>query len=349
VTWPLPAPGVIAGQVASVYESAPGLAGIDARSPNTLAGVNARAIEMAIFDLYLYQSYLAGELMPDTAIDTLDRHAAIWGVPRLQPTYATGTAPFLGTPGIVVPAGFLVVAPSQAIFQTLASGTIGGGGGVEIALRSLVTGAAQNLPTGTVCAAISPLGGLSPQSVVLDGMSGGTDLEATEAWRSRILARIREPANGGSADDYVNWAKAALSTVAYAEVLPAWGGLGNVGVAIAMTGPRVATSGEIAIVAAYIAPRRPVTANVTVLGATLVAVNISLHINPDNVATRAAVNAALALAFLRDAKIGGTTFMSRLDNAISGSGEYSHERFAPSADVAVTATQLPTLGSVSFT
>ena len=65
MTWPLPAPGVIAGQVASVYESAPGLAGIDARSPNTIAGVNARAIEMALFDLYLFQSNLAAELMPD--------------------------------------------------------------------------------------------------------------------------------------------------------------------------------------------------------------------------------------------------------------------------------------------
>ena len=75
MTWPLPAPGVIAGQVASVYESAPGLAGIDARSPNTIAGVNARAIEMALFDLYLFQSNLAAELMPDTAVDTLARHA----------------------------------------------------------------------------------------------------------------------------------------------------------------------------------------------------------------------------------------------------------------------------------
>ena len=147
----------------------------------------------------------------------------------------------------------------------------------------------------------------------------------------------------------MTWAKDALSTVAYVETLPAWTGLGNVGVAIAMSGPRVPTSPELAAVAAYINARRPVTAAVFVLGATLLPINISLHLIPDTVATRAAVTAALQIAFLQDAQIGGTVFASRLDNAISGSGEYAHERFSPTADVAVGATQLPTIGTVSFT
>ena len=278
-----------------------------------------------------------------------------WVTTRVSPVISANAEPApSSTPAVstcawvrvTVPAGFQVVAPSGAIFATTASGSIGG---ASIPLAALATGSAGNLPAGTICTAVSPLAGLAPQSVVLDGMSGGTDLEATEAWRIRILARIRQPAMGGAANDYVTWAKAALDSVVYAAVLPNWLGMGTVGVVIGMAGPRVPTSGEVAAVAAYIAPRRPVTAAVTVLAASLAPVNISLHISPDTTATRAAVLAALQLSFAQDAQIGGTVFASRLDNAISGSGEYSHERFTPSADVAVSATQLPTLGSVSFT
>jgi uncharacterized phage protein gp47/JayE len=150
--------------------------------------------------------------------------------------------------------------------------------------------------------------------------------------------------------DYTAWAEAALSGVAYVQTVPNNTGLGTVGVWFAMAGPAAPTTAEVSAVQAYIDTVRPVTAAVTVMAATLVPVNVTLHLNPDTPAIRAAATAALQLSFAQDAAIGGTVYVSRLDNAISSSdGEYSHERSLPAADVAMSNGQLPVLGTVTFT
>ena len=347
MSWPVPAPGEIASRAAAVFEGA--LPGIDARSPNTVAGAISRVTDMALADVYFELGYLAAELMPDTAIDTLDRHANTWGVPRLQPTAAIGNASFAGTVGAPIPAGLTFTAPSRAVVATAAAGTIGGGGTVVLPLVAAVAGSNGNQPGGTVLTIVSPLAGLNPQSCTLDGfgLSAGTDIEPIEAWRARILRRIRAPAMGGAAADYTTWVNEVLSGT-IVQPVPNGGGLGTVVVWITQ-GMTVASPAEVALVQAYLDVVRPVTAAVTVLAASLVPVNVTLHLSPDTAAIRAAAINALALAFVQDAAIGGTVFVSRLDNAVSSSdGEYSHERSLPSADVVMSAGQLPVLGTVSF-
>lgn len=354
--WPLPAPGEIASRAASVYEGTPALAGIDARSPDTVATANCRITEMGATDLYLYQGYLAQELMPDTAIDNLPRFAQIWNVPQLQPTAATGNAIVNGIPFAPIPADFQASAQSGSglIIETVNAANLDGSGAGTLPVIATTTGSATNQAGGAVFVAVSPSPYLNPQTLTLDsnGLSGGTDLETIAAWRGRILARIRQPPAGGAKNDYITWAEEADDEVVYVEVIPAMGGLGNVGVVIGMFGPRAPTSGEIAVVQAYITGPTiaPVTANVTVLGCTLSPINFSIHLNPDTTANRAAATEALALSLLQDAQIGGTIYMSRTDNALSSSdGEYSHERSLPAGDVTVSSTQLPTLGTVTFT
>lgn len=349
--WPLPAPGEIADRAAAVYEGVPALAGIDARSPNTVATQNCRITELSATDVYLFQGYLAQELMPDTAQDNLARFGSIWGVPQLQPTAATGNAIFAGIPFQVIPADFEGYDQAGLIIETVNAGTLDGSGAGTLPVIAITTGSATDRAGGTVFTAVSPLAGLTSQTLTLDssGLSGGTDLEDREAWRQRILARIRQPPGGGDISDYVQWAKAADDQVAYVSVIPGMGGLGNVGVIVGMIGPRVPTGGEITAIQAYIAALAPVTANVIVLACTLQPVSFTIHLNPDTTANRAAASVALALSFQQDASIGGTVYMSRIDNALASSdGEYSHERSVPSADVTMTALQLPTLSTVTF-
>ena len=358
MTWPVPVPGQIASRAAAVYESTPGLEGIDARSEASLAAASTRVLEGATFDLYLYQANLAQELMPDTAQDELPRHGNIWGVPRLQASGSVGAATFTASVAgaIVVPAGFTLTAPSGVVVTTTASVAIAAGASMAVPLAGQASdGAAGNLAAGIVLQAVSPLSGLNPQGAIVtatpdgSGLSGGAPIEDLEAWRSRILARIQAPAMGGSAIDYQTWAKQALDTVSYVAVQKNWVGLGTVAVVVAMAGPRVPTTTEIGIIAAYIATRQPVTAAVTVLGATLLPVNFSIHLNPDTVSIRAAATTALQLAFVSDSVIGGTGYVSRYDDALSSaSGEYSHERVAPAADVVPAATQLLTLGVITW-
>jgi uncharacterized phage protein gp47/JayE len=369
--WPVPAPGEISSRGAAVYEQA--IEGIDARSPNTVATTNTRVTELAMQDLYYFQADQAREMMPDTAIDNLPRFAKMWNVPRVQAATASGNIVVTGTNGDAVPSDLVFgLAGSTVTYTTTAGATISGGSASLPALAS-VAGVAGNLAGGTELTLTSPVDGLSSLIGTVDsnGISGGLDLQSIDDWRAAILAEIRFEPAGGSQTDYVKWAKEAIPGVALAACPPAACGAGVVSVVVMMgvytpsaipgasatlTGFVAPTTEELGAIQAYIGVygqpggQRPVTANVTVYGGTLNPVNVTLHLNPDTPTIRAAAAAALELSFIQDAALGGTTFISRLDNAVSSSdGEYSLERIAPTADVAApNLFALNTLGTVSF-
>ena len=354
MTWPLPTPVEIAERIAGSIETSLETPDrrVDARSPNTVLGVLARVVAMAQFDLWLYQRRLADDLMPDTALaEALERHADVWGVTRLPASAASGTVTFSGTNGTIIPAGTELRAPAGGTFVTLVSGSISGGT-ASIAVRASEAGAAGNQVAGAVLALVAPVAGVLPQSAVVaaGGIAGGADTEADEALRARLLARIRQRPAGGAGFDYEEWARAALPDVVHVAVYGNWAGLGTVGVVVGMRGPRSPTAPEIASIAAYIAPLRPVTADVQVVAAVPVPIDITLTLTPDTVQTRAAVQAALATFFANDARIGQDLPKSRISEAISAAaGEYSHVLTVPAADLPMADTELPVLGVVTFT
>lgn len=354
-TWTIPVPGAIASRAASVYEGVPALAGIDARDPDTVATANCRVVELSAQDLYFYQGTVAAELMPDTAIAWLDRQGSIWGVLREQPTAAIGNATGGGVPGTVIPAGLQTTAPGGAVVVTTASSTLDATGAVSVAVAAAVQGSAGNLAPGSPLTLVSPVVGLLPQVLTVDanGLAGGTDIETDDDFRAGILARIRQPPMGGALLDYVTWAKSAGA--AYVNVVPGWVGTGSVGVIVAMPGGLVPTPAQLAAIDAVLQVERPVTAQVITVAAQPLPVPVTLHLNPDTTATRAAATTALGLFFagLASAPPGQlptpTVYVSRLDAAISNAdGETSHERVAPAADVVPTGAQLPVLGAVNF-
>ena len=120
-------------------------------------------------------------------------------------------------------------------------------------------------------------------------------------------------------------------------------------VLVALAGPSVADGTTIAAIQANVDAKRPVTAEVHVVAATLHPIAFTMHLNPDTSATRAAALAALTLALQADADIGGIVYMSRLDAALqNASGEFSHERTAPSADVVLAPAEVAALGAVTW-
>jgi uncharacterized phage protein gp47/JayE len=310
---------------------------------------------MTAYDLYLYQGYQAQQLFATTATDGLPIHSNIWGVPRLQPTAGTGNGGITSVSGAAVdiPQGTLcTLSGASFMYITTAAASIPAGGGtVSLPLQSVLSGTAYNLPGGTVLNLVSPIAGVQPQAVTLDsnGIANGTDIESITSWQARIVARIQNPPGGGTLADYERWAEAAGA--AYVNVVPGWVGAGSVGVIIAAPGPAVASTQLVAAVQAYINQQniRPITARVVVVAATLVPVDVQYTLNPDTTATEAAALNALQLFYQQSAQIGSTVFMSRQDNAVSsGSGAYSFERIAPTADVVMTNSQLAVLGTVSW-
>ncbi|OYV89669.1 MAG: hypothetical protein B7Z57_11615 [Acidiphilium sp. 37-60-79] len=349
--WPVPAPGVISARAAALFEQS--IAGIDARSDNTVATTLTRITELSAQDLYFMQGYLAQQLMPDTATDWLPLHGAEWGVPQAQPTPAGGNVLVTGPAGSPIPAGVVFSAPSQALYTSIAPVTLSAAGTGSLPVVANVAGSAGNLPAGTPMVVVSPVAGLAPQSGVLDanGATGGLDLESVSSWRARILAQIRTQPSGGNYNDYIAWIEAALPGAIGVCPASACGG-GSVNVAFVMPGPSVPSAEEIAVVLAYIQSQAPVTAqpNITVNPVTLQPVNFSLQVRPNTVTIQNAALAALALYFQQSAAIGGTIYMSDVDEALAGAdGEQYHERLAPLADVvAPSLFTLLTLGTVTF-
>lgn len=354
--WPIPNPGDIASRAASVYEGNADLEGIDARSPNTIASTVCRIVELATTDLYLNLADIADEMMPDSAVDNLARLASIWGVPRLPAQAAAGNGLMVANSGgsVVVTAGVLAVNPNSGVtIEVTTTSTIAASSTLAVPFVATTTGAATNQNAGAVFNLVSPIAGLATQTATLDssGLTGGADIEFIERWRGRILLKIRQPPAGGDVSDYETWALDAGEFVAYVDCIANYAGLGTVGVIIAGPGPRVATPTETAEVLALLTDgnHAPVgISEVIVASATLEPVNFTLHLIPDSAANRTAAHNALALQVLGDGLIGQTLYMSRCDEAVSTGGEYAFERTAPTADVSVGITQIPTLGTVSF-
>ncbi len=365
--WPLPAPGDISARAAGVYESEfpriyalrnPGAAPavVDARSPRSTLAVHARVLEMASWDLYLYQSRLANELMPDTAEDWLSRHGTVWGVPQDQPTPASGNLVALGAGGCTVPAGATLSAPGGALYLVSAATMVPAGStGTELPVVSASPGSAANLPAATPLTFVSALAGLGSQTLAVDpsGITGGQDLESTDSWRARILARIRQRGGGGTGSDYVQWVGEVLqNAIVSAQQLQ----LGVVNVVLAVQqanglGPRLPTAAELATVTAYVTDamnRKPLGMTVLVTPASAVPVQVALILNPDTVAVANAATTALQLFFAQQT-IGGTVYASQLNAALSNAdGEVSHVLILPSADVPIGPTQLALLGPITF-
>ena len=71
---------------------------------------------------------------------------------------------------------------------------------------------------------------------------------------------------------------------------------------------------------------------------------------PSTQAVMDAIEAELADLIRRESEPGGTLLVSHIREAISTSqGETDHELTSPVADVTVNATQITTLGNVTFT
>jgi len=238
------------------------LPGADANVPNSVLRVLSDA-QGGLCHLNLqYIDWLALQLLPDTAeTEWLDRHGDIWLVNsdgtlgRKQATFAHGTVEFTGTDGTIVPLATVLQAGGN--YETTAEVTIGSGP-TPAPIRALDPGIAGNLDAGTTMSCAVP----GVASAIVVEVTGGVDTENDDDLRARILHRIRNPAMGGSAADYVTWA------LAVPGVTRAWAaaeqGPGTITVRFLMDELRASDDGwptptDVIAVDDYIDLMRPVT------------------------------------------------------------------------------------------
>lgn len=327
------------------------LPGADSRLRQSTLGVLAKVHAGAVHGLYGYLDYLAAEVLPDTAQETLERHASIWGLTRKVATLASGAAAATGVNGAIIPAGTALQRPGGLEYVTLAEAVIAGGT-ATLSLAARTAGVASVATAGTALTFVSPIAGVAAVALVgAGGLTGGAAEESDDLLRERLLARIRQAPEGGAAHDYIRWAR-EVAEVTRAWVLPAWMGAGTVGLAFVMDGrvdpiPLVA---DVEVVAAHVGALKPVTADLIVFAPTPKPLDIAITgLDPDDAATRAAVQAEITDLLFREAAPGGTILVSHLRAAISqAAGEYDHVLVSPIANVAHAPNELAVLGVIGW-
>ena len=112
---------------------------------------------------------------------------------------------------------------------------------------------------------------------------------------------------------------------------------------------------ELAYMLAYLGPInsttgvRPVTAEVVMVQHLPKVVPFTIAVSPDTAPIRAAITAAIAGLFARDAEIGQPVPLSRISEAISAAaGEYKHIIQSPVADIACAARELAQPGLINW-
>lgn len=326
--------------------------GADSRLRRSILSVLARALAGAVYGLYGFLDWLSRQLFPDTAeTEFLDRWAGIWGVARKAGLFAKGPVNVTGANGTDVPTGSILVRSDGVEVAITVGATISGGSAV-VTGTALAAGVAGNTTANTTLTFKNPVAGVDgTATVATGGIVGGEDGEDDESLRERLLARIQQAPHGGSAADYVTWAK-EIAGVTRAWCLPQQFGAGTVGVIFVRDSDVsiIPDAGEISAVQAYIDVRRPVTAVVTVFAPTAVPLAFTIHVEPNTQVVKDAVALELADLIRREAQPGGTLLLSHIREAISQAvGENDYTMTAPSANVTVTATQLTTMGTITWT
>ena len=325
------------------------LPGLDSRLRRSLAGVLAYVQRGGVDALYDYLSYIADQVLPDTADwDQLIRHAVRFGLTPKGAAPSAGTVVLAGADGVDVPVGTVLSRADGALYVTTAAAVSAGGAGVTLSVQAELPGAAGDCVVGVVLTLAQPIEGLSSQgSVQAPGVGGGVDAETIGQLKARLHERTSNPPQGGAKTDYEQWAL-AQPNVTRAWCMPAWMGAGTVGVTFVMDGrpDPIPTADDVAAMQAALDALRPVTATVFAFAPISNPVDLTIRLNPNTAAVQAAVDAQLAAYFAQAGADGWTGYLSQINQAIgAAAGLIDHTLVNPVANVVVAKGRLPVRGA----
>ena len=265
-------------------------------SEDSDAYARASSLAACAEGIYAHQKWLIKQFFPDTAdTEFLEKHAGLRGLRRRNATYAAGKgATISGNPDAVIAVGLQIKTEDGRFYETTESAVISSGGTAVVAVRSLATGAVQNIKTATKGSFMAAPVGVSTD-VVLNDVVGATNAESDSSLLERLLNRIRRPAAGGNKYDYKDWAL-EVDGVEQAYVYPLRRGLGTVDIAITADNG-VPSDDTVRRAQEYIDQERPVTAKESkVVKPDVTKVNFNIQVKISGVALndiKTAINNAL--------------------------------------------------------
>ena len=312
------------------------------------------AVAAQVKGLYAQGEWVERQCFPQTAEgEFLDKHAQLRGLTRRGAVRAEGVLRFsvdgAGSADLAIPAGTVCMTAGQARFETLWEGVLKAGElAAEVPARAVEPGAAGNVPAGSVLSmAVAPVG--VSRCVNPAAFQGGADAEDDESLRRRVLETFRRLPNGANAAFYEQGAM-SFPEVAAAAVLPRNRGIGTVDVVIA-TGQGMPEEALLRRVREFFQEKREIAVDVGVLAPTEKTVDVAVKVKPREGADFAGVKTAVETAvrgWFGGEALGQDVLRARLCDLVFGcEGVENYVLTAPAADAAVTAAELPRLGTLT--
>ena len=264
----------------------------------------------------------------------LDYHARAVGITRKEASRASGTLQITGSPGTVIPNGFLFAVPASGdtaaiTFYTTEEATISLDGVADVPILASETGTIGNVAADTIIIMVSPSISGIEKITNTESTSGGAAEEDDESLRSRIgeICEASDASFVGCDNDYIRWAK-EINGVGDVIVIPEWNGPGTVKVVVmdangTPANPKIITDVENHIVAPQNRRARlaPIGATVTITAPTTVDVNVAcdLTIAPGESYTAIVANIGESLKdYFETAQKEGVIKRNRIGSIIIG-------------------------------
>ena len=249
----------------------------------------------------------------------LDRKTAEQGITRKAATYSRGIVRITGNRGEIVSKGSKVAA-DNILFSVDETMSVPESGYVELTATCTTAGSIGNVKAGEI-----------------------NRLE-------RYLEKVSRPNVSGNKYHYIEWAKEVVG-VGEVRVIPLWNGAGTVKVVIVDTDNQPADAELIEKVKTHIDGNRPIGADVTVVSATALTVNITVKLTTDETpdiqqkmedSIKSYLSTdALKRAYISYAKIGSLIL------SVSGVEDYTNFKInGGTANITIEDGAVPVLGSV---
>lgn len=273
-------------------------------------------------------------------VSALDGFGAEYGIPHKAPVSASGNAVVAlatGIESVLVAQGTALIDPvTKKEYEVTVATTVSRSMPL-LPVVALHYGADSDVLSGAVLEfRDGDIDGI--ESVVSDGIVGGKlegveidgDVqvwgELAEEYRARILQRVQNPPHGGAANDYWQWAM-SFPFVTDAYIFPNNPNSNSVTVALANYSAvdMSVSAAQVAEVSDYINDdsRRPITADVRVLGVTAVYVGIAAKVAPFTEAVKESVVAAIR-QYLRGIGPGNTVDLAQMSADVLASSTASY-------------------------
>lgn len=317
---------------------------------NSVLRVLARVFSGAVHMLYGYVDYMAKQIFPDTSdSDHLIQHANIYGISKTAATYAEAVIAVNGTSGTVIPAGTVFVSNLNYNFDSDAEVTIPSGGAAAVPVTCTESGSAPNPNVGDLFTLVNPIVNVTDTATV-QSITDASDEESDESLLSRLLARIQNPPQGGSSDDYVAWAR-EVAGVTRVWVFEQYLGPGSVGVTFVRDNDTsiFPSADEVATVQAYIDTVKPVTANAYVFAPTAHEITLSIQLANATDTLKSIIQSALTAYLLEYGVPNTTIYLSKLSQVIAEvPGVVDHTLVSPTSNITIAKNEFATLGTITW-